>query len=244
MSESTLDGAPQPMRPAARPSLIAATALLLHPGTAFAGMPAFTLTDIARARVHAISFFLVCFLACAWVVQRIWNSLRGDFPRLPRLSFGRATGVVALWGLLFLLVLTMISGTRELMTPGAWRKEGFTYKLEDAPKTQSKTERDTERRQSLDRLRIALWTYARGHDGRFPPDDKAPEVPEEVWGVSDASGIRYVYRGGQTAGRGSSPLAFEPGIFGRDRFVLLTDGEITRMTSAEIRSSLPSGAAR
>jgi hypothetical protein len=30
---------------------------------------------------------------------------------------------------LFLLVLTMISGARELMTPGAWEKKGFTYQL-------------------------------------------------------------------------------------------------------------------
>ncbi len=34
-----------------------------------------------------------------------------------------------IWGLLFVLVLTMISGARELMTPGAWEKEGFTYVL-------------------------------------------------------------------------------------------------------------------
>ena len=102
--------------------------------SAHAGMPSIGLTDLARMRVQAISFFLACFLACSWVVQRLWNSLRGDFPRLPRLSFARSNGLVALWGLLFLLVLTMISGARELMTPGAWKKEGLTYKLaEDKP---------------------------------------------------------------------------------------------------------------
>jgi hypothetical protein len=41
---------------------------------------------------------------------------------------------VTLWGLLFLLILTMISGARELMTPGAWEKHGSTYELKDAPK--------------------------------------------------------------------------------------------------------------
>ena len=35
------------------------------------------------------------------------------------------------WGSLFVLVLTMISGARELMTPGAWKKDGITYVLED-----------------------------------------------------------------------------------------------------------------
>jgi len=52
---------------------------------------------------------------------------------LPRLSFGRALAGVILWGLLFFIVLTMISGARELMTPGAWKKDGATYKLADDP---------------------------------------------------------------------------------------------------------------
>jgi hypothetical protein len=224
--------------------LIAILASIGQPSVAWAGMPLLTLTDIARARVQAISFFLVCFLACAWVVQRIWNSFRGDFPRLPCLGFGRAVGVVTLWGLLFLLVLTMISGARELMTPGAWRKEGFTYKLEDAPKPPPDPDHEPERRRSLDRLLSALWTYARGHDGRFPPDDKTPEVPEEVWRVPDPSGMRYIYKGGQTVDRGSSPLAFEPGIFGKDRLVLLTSGEIRRMSLGEIRGNSSPGAPR
>ena len=46
---------------------------------------------------------------------------------------GKALGVVFLWGLLFVLVLTMISGARELMTPGAWEKKGLTYRLTDDP---------------------------------------------------------------------------------------------------------------
>jgi len=128
-------------------------------------MPSITLTDLARMRVQTISFFLVCFLACSWAVQRIWNSLGRDFPRLPPLTFGKALGVVTLWGLLFVLVLTMISGARELMTPGAWRKDGLTYKLADGQSAASNDEHEAERRQALERLRIALWTYARGHGG-------------------------------------------------------------------------------
>lgn len=38
-------------------------------------------------------------------------------------------GLVVLWGLLFIVVLAMISGARELMTPGAWEKQGATYRL-------------------------------------------------------------------------------------------------------------------
>src|SRR5262245_37003631 len=87
------------------------------PAAAYAGMPSITLTDVARLRLQTLSFFLVGFLFCAWLIQRLWNWLRKDFTSLPRLSYGKAVGLVGLWGLVFILVLTMISGARELMTP-------------------------------------------------------------------------------------------------------------------------------
>src|SRR5918995_1980262 len=139
------------MMPILRVLVIACLLCLGLENSAHAGMPSIALTDLARMRVQSISFFLACFLACSWVVQWLWNSLWGDFPRLPRLSFARANGLVALWGLLFLLVLTMISGARELMTPGAWKKEGLTYTLAEAKPTATALDmpREAERRASL-----------------------------------------------------------------------------------------------
>jgi hypothetical protein len=103
--------------------LLAAGAVLAGaPGVARAGMPSVNLADVARMRVQTISFFLAGLLLSSWVVQLLWNYLRRDFTALPRLTYGKALGVVVLWGLLFVLVLTMISGARELMTPGAWEK--------------------------------------------------------------------------------------------------------------------------
>ena len=223
---------------------LAVALLLLAPSLARAGMPSVTLTEVARMRIEALSFFAACFLACAWVIQRVWNGLRADLPRLPRLSYGKAVGVMALWGLLFLLVLTMISGARELLTPGAWRKEGYTFKVNEPPRPEPDDPREAVRREALDRLRIALWTYARGHDGHLPADDKVTEIPEESWRVPDPSGLRYVYEGGQVIGKGTSPVAYEPGIFGPSRLVLLTDGEVRRMTLAEIRDATPQGGPR
>ena len=101
---------------------------------ASAGMPIFSLTDIARMRLSSISFFLLVLLLSAWAVQGMWNALSKDFPRLPRMTYGRALAAIALWGFLFVLVLTMISGARELLTPGAWEKTGLTYQVVGAPK--------------------------------------------------------------------------------------------------------------
>lgn len=98
-----------------------------------AGMPSFSLTDVAKLRLDSISLFLVLLLLGAWGVKALWNALARDFPRLPRMTYGRALGVMTLWGLLFVIVLTMISGARELLTPGAWVKQGLTYKLKGRP---------------------------------------------------------------------------------------------------------------
>lgn len=95
--------------------------LLGTTGVASAGMAAPTLEDIpriltlsnmAKLRLDAVSFFVACLLGAAWAIQRLWNSVAKDFPGLPRISYLRSLGVMGLWGLLFLLVLTMISGAR------------------------------------------------------------------------------------------------------------------------------------
>ena len=93
-----------------------------------------TLSDVARARLSTISFFLVVLLALAFVIKLLWNYLARDFRRLPRMTYPKAVAAVLLWGLVFLIVLTMISGARELLTPGAWEKQGATYKLKEEAK--------------------------------------------------------------------------------------------------------------
>lgn len=110
-------------------TIIALSCIAAVASPARAGMPSARLTDIAQLRVENISFFLLVLLLSALFVQLLWNWLRADFPRLPRLTYPKAVAVIGLWGLLFVLVLTMISGARELMTPGAWEKNGATYRL-------------------------------------------------------------------------------------------------------------------
>src|SRR5206468_1591007 len=121
------------------------------------------LDESVLVRLQTISFFLLGFLLSAAAVRWLWNSLRRDFPQLPRLSFGRALAGVLLWGLLFVVVLTMISGARELMTPGAWKKQGFTYRLADDGPPAAEPSPEAVRRQHLERLRTALWHFAATH---------------------------------------------------------------------------------
>jgi hypothetical protein len=231
------------MAPPLRGLIVGAALVVGLPGVAWAGMPAITLSDVARLRIQTISFFLVCLLVSSWFVQLLWNYLRHDFSRLPRLTYGKALSIVVLWGLLFVLVLTMISGARELMTPGAWRKEGFTYRLnEDRPPPPApgpSLEHERERRQKLAALRDALWNYARSHEGSFPPGDSVTQIPADLWQMSGTSGQRYLYVPGLTAYRGSVPLVYEPARGDDLRLVLLTDGTIRPMPLEEIVQALP-----
>jgi hypothetical protein len=114
-------------------AVFAIAALAFFPADAIAGMPApVRLTDIGRMRLQTISFFLLILFLSAALIQWLWNGLRPTFPRLPKLNYPRALSLVVLWGLLFVVVLAMISGARELMTPGAWEKHGATYRLKEA----------------------------------------------------------------------------------------------------------------
>jgi hypothetical protein len=129
------------MRPRHRPAF-AFLLVTIEASTAQAGMPSplpievprvFQLSTPALERFQTISFFLFIFAVCAATVMFLWNYLQRDFPLLPRLTFGRAAAGVFLWGLLFVIVLTMISGARELMTPRAWEQRGYTYQIAEPP---------------------------------------------------------------------------------------------------------------
>lgn len=231
------------MRPNAL--LITFSVLLAYPLQVLAGMPAPLPTNTERvlrlgdspvARLQAISFFLLVFLLSAAALRAIWNYLQRDFPSLPRLSYGRALAGVFLWGLLFVIVLTMISGARELMTPGAWRKQGATYKLDENPTPRPQESDLTTRRQHLEKLRTALWQFAATHNGRFPNRDEMTAIPAPLWEVPNAGGLRYLYIEGKSAGYLPDVLAYEPEVDADRRLVLRVNGDIVEMRSSELRS--------
>lgn len=198
---------------------------------AWAGMPSYDLTDMARLRFQEISFFVVLFLACGGLLWFLWNYVAKGIPGLPRLEFKRALGLMLILSLGMLLVLSMISGARELLTPGAWRKQGSTYQVNDAAS-------EPLRRQAMELLRSALMTYARDHEGAFPPHDYTPEIPEHLWRAPDAGGTRFIYVGGKLTNEPPKLLACEPAHFREPRFVLTTDGKIQQLDNARVRAAL------
>jgi hypothetical protein len=194
--------------------------------------------DSGAAQFQAISFFLACLLVSAWGLKALWNSIGRDFPALPRLRYGRALSLVILWGLCFIVVLTMISGARELMTPGAWKKQGWTYTLAESKPADT----NAVRREALENLRFELWNYAAAHDGKFPSEGD-PGIDADRWDIPGWAGLRFLYVGGQSVSQSGRLLVFEPALNDEERLVLMTNGFLGSMRTSEIERQLEGVAA-
>jgi hypothetical protein len=198
---------------------------------AVAGMPSVGFSEMAQLRLEAISFFLLGLLVSAAVIRWLWNWLVRELPGWPRLTYPKACAAVTLWGLLFVIVLTMISGARELMTPGAWKKKGATYVLRDSDEVAIQTAAAEEtlrqdRLKRIERLATLLQAFAAAHDGRYPTSEQAASIPEDSWRLPDASNMQYVYVPGLTTADADAVIVYEPNIFRGDSFVLLANGKI------------------
>ena len=151
------------------------------------------------------------------------------------MSYLRALSLTVLWGLLFVVVLTMISGARELMTPGAWQKDGWTYQLERNALPQSSIEDQQEA--ALEKLRFELWQSAATSDGNFPKSEQIEAGRLEIPG---RPGLKFLYREGLSAESGEAGrlLAFEPSTDSGERLVLWTNGMIGRMPETQLKQAL------
>ncbi len=187
--------------------------------SATAGMPSISLTDAGRTRFSTLSFFLMMWLLSAWGVRLFWNLLRRDFPQMAALSYKGAVAGVFLWGMMFVVVLTMISGTRELMTPGAWEKQGSTYQLATtntnaeaiAAEVSRQLSLHSERRSRLQHLGETLNQIAR-ETGSFPNINGFRELPDEIRSVPGQIPADYIYRKPQGDDLVSIVL-LEPNVF-------------------------------
>jgi hypothetical protein len=136
----------------------------------------------------------------------------------------------------------MISGAREVMTPRAWQKQGFTYQLANKG-PQPEGDPATLRKQTLERLRTALWHFAATHNGRFPSRAEAEELPRDLWEVPETGGMRFVYFPGLSATGAAETLVLEPELDPGVRLALRTDGTVVTLRAAEIDRVLARGAA-
>ena len=202
-----------------------------------AGMPSLTLTDVAGARLDAISFFLLLMFLSALLLRWSWNVLATQFPRFPQLGFKQAVGLIFVSGLFLYVVLTMISGARELMTPGAWSKNGLTYQLA-MPERDTKTWLAIARQTALEQLRDALWLYAKDHNGELPLSRESGEVRTELWSGVHPQKVPLAYVPGVKPGVGVRIVVYEPDDYGASRFALLADGSIAKLAPDELASRL------
>ncbi|MBM83799.1 MAG: hypothetical protein CMJ78_24855 [Planctomycetaceae bacterium] len=187
-------------------------------------------------RLQALSFFIVCLFVAAFGIKLLWNALRRDLQWLPVITYGRAVAFTMLWGLLFVIVLTMISGARELMTPGAWQKQGWTYQLRDEVKEVDFVK--SKKVKALETLRFALWRHAASNDGQFP---EVSELSDKLLNIPGRPGLRFEYIPGEiVSGETTRLLVVEPTVDKGNRFVLTTNGVIGTLSSQEIFDALES----
>ena len=209
--------------------------ILLH-GTwvsAHAGMTVITLTDIAEARLQSISFFCLVYFLLAWGVKGLWNYLAKAFPSMPRINYRRALALMLVSGLFLYVILTMISGARELMTPGAWEKRGIGYELSGDVELPSKEIRKA----SLEKLKNLLWTHAGENDGELPSGIFDKSFKRSQWSLPEVPGY-YAYLGGKEVGGGRDILVYETSVMGQKRFVLFTDGSIEAWSEKKLKERL------
>jgi hypothetical protein len=187
-------------------------------------------------RLQALSFFVAAVLVSAWVARGLWNLCRRDWPSLRRMSYRGALLATILWGLMSVVVLTMISGARELMTPGAWQKSGWTYRLAQTSPPAAEPRFRNLRRAKLEELRLELLKIAAMNEGRFPDDESKIGASLEI---PANPGFQFLYRPGQQASAASaSILVFEPELGDEERFVLLASGMIGSMRTSELEAAL------
>ena len=197
-------------------------------------MPGIDLTDAARVRLDAVSFFLAAFFLCAALGWGCWNLLRKDFPKLPPLTYGRAVAATALWGLAFGLILTMISGARELMTPGAWERAGWTYELTDPAAAADSPDAARSRRRAGLAALYAGW-LERGND-----------LPADLLTLPDRAPRTYTLIRGRTVEDAGAVLAFEPDVYtdadgGADPLVLFVGGDVHQVPRGVLETLLGGG---
>ena len=200
--------------------------LLALSSAAQAGMTVITLTDVAKMRIESLSFFIAAYLLMALFVKWLWNYLAKSFEKLPTLNYRRALALALISGLFLYVVLTMISGARELLTPGAWQKKGYGYKLEEPAAS------GPDRSAQAIQLRDSLWEFAKQNDGRFP----SSLFIDEITLTGAQNHFAFIPTSGPSDEK--NLLAYEINTSAKTRTVILTDGSIETWETSKVKETL------
>lgn len=201
--------------------------------TILAGMPSVRLTGETSVRLQGISFFLMGIVVSTLVVWWAWNWLRRDLTALPKLSLPGAAGLTVLWGMLFIIVLTMISGARELMTPKAWEPDGLTYKLEErweSPPGGLARERENEIKLVSAVLRHHEMAYKQGVPERL---ELVAHAAEELGMIALADSLETNYWYDESEEKSAPILIRQIYPQGEPAWGITSTGEIVRLDQAE-----------
>jgi hypothetical protein len=166
------------------------------PHVVFARAIATRLTSFGTDRLVGLSTALfVAIIVGATVLMYCWNRLVAE-TNWPRLTHPKAIGVTFLGGLLFFLALVMIAGSREgilyeLNESSKSLQPGTVFEFDPetlVPREDSSEGRLVVRRESLARLRDALWKYADENKGDFPET-----LPPQLQTIPVSGGVKYQY---------------------------------------------------
>lgn len=212
----------------------------LSPTVVIAGMPSpqLVLTELGKRRFEEVSFFLLVFLLGAVCFRWLWNSLQHDFPWWPRLSYRGTLGLLCVWGCLLTVVLSLISGARELMTPAAWTPSGITYKVasRNGP-TAADAAQLRERESRLHSLRAVLLQYADQHSRKFPQTkEELASISAQFWIAVPEAQLKYIYDPAPNSSGHQSPLAIEPEFYDGGQLLLMKDGTVSLRKSVATES--------
>ncbi len=200
-------------------------------------MPSISLTEVAEARLDAISLFLVAFALAAWILLKAWNRLARDFSWMPCLRYRGALAALVVSGLFVYTAMSLIAGARELMTPGAWVRTGSTHRIA-YPERDPKPWLESGRRLALEHLRGLLWTHATAHEGTLPGNRSDGTIPESAWSGVHPASEPLAYVPGRRPGGGSAIVVYEPDAYGPVRFALQEDGVVVKLSPADLRKRL------
>ena len=210
-----------------------------------AGMPSVVLTDDKRQMLLALSFFLAVLIVATLLVRWAGNVLLQWAGQPVRLRFSQAFAASLIWGLACVVVLVMISGARELMTPGAWQRQGFTSVLATAstpelPEESSESQpasRSEQVHSRLQEIRGLLLSYALRHEGRFPDSTDQPDLPPDAWDFPEGFVGTWILIPGRHFADVPLPLVISPEMEG-EQHVLFVNGQLLRLSPPEVADLL------